>query len=76
MAVRTPRRRTWTDRYQTAPYNLKDDIAEEKNLAGSHPEKVKAMSKLLDQWEAEMNKTAAPFPLSEKHSDKHPKGIK
>jgi len=61
-----------TDRYQTALYNLKDDIAEENNLATSHPEKAKAMGKLLDQWETEMSKTAAPFPSPEANPNKRP----
>ncbi|MDP6354302.1 MAG: sulfatase-like hydrolase/transferase [Planctomycetota bacterium] len=52
----------FSDKYSTALYNLKDDIAEEKNLAATNPEKTKALSGLLDQWEAEMRKTAAPFP--------------
>ncbi len=48
-----------------ALYNLNDDIAEQKNLAESHGEKLRAMSNLLDEWEAEMSKTAIPFaPVS------------
>jgi len=42
--------------------NLKDDIGEKKNLAASNREKMKTLSNLLDQWESEMSKTAAPFP--------------
>jgi len=58
------RGRGFSDEYREALYNLKDDIAEEKNLAVSDPEKLKALSDLLDQWELEMSKTAAPFPSS------------
>ena len=50
-----------TDRYQSALYNLNKDIAEEKDLATTNSEKMKAMSDLLDQWESEMSKTAMPF---------------
>jgi len=39
-----------------------DDIGEKKNLAASNREKMKTLSNLLDQWESEMSKTAAPFP--------------
>lgn len=53
-----------TDRYQSALYNLSEDIAEESNLAASNPEKMKAMSDLIDQWESEMSKTAIPFEPS------------
>jgi arylsulfatase A-like enzyme len=49
------------DKFTAALYNLKDDIAEEKNLAASHPEKLQALSDLLDQWGLEMSKTAIPF---------------
>jgi arylsulfatase A-like enzyme len=48
-------------KFTAALYNLSDDIAEEKNLTASHPEKLEALSDLLDQWELEMSKTAAPF---------------
>ena len=50
-----------SDRYQSALYHLSEDIAEEKNLAASKPEKMKFLSDLLDQWESEMSKTAIPF---------------
>jgi arylsulfatase A-like enzyme len=49
------------DKFTAALYNLKYDIAEEKNLTASHPEKQQALSDLLDQWETEMSKTAIPF---------------
>jgi arylsulfatase A-like enzyme len=62
-----------SDRYQMALYNLKDDIAEENNLATTRPEKTKAMGKLLDQWEAEMSRTAAPFPTAESMPKKRAK---
>ena len=47
-------------------YNLKDDIAEEKDLATASPEKMKELSALLDKWEEEMSKTAEPFRAAEK----------
>jgi N-acetylgalactosamine-6-sulfatase len=56
---------TFSDQYAAALYNLKEDIAEEKNLAASNPEKMKALGDLLDQWESEMSETAASFPSSQ-----------
>jgi arylsulfatase A-like enzyme len=50
-----------SDRYQVALYNLKDDIAEEIDLAASQPERVNALSNLLDQWEEEVGKTGLRF---------------
>ena len=47
-------------KFTAALYNLEDDIAEKENLTASHPEKLQALSDLLDQWESEMSKTAAP----------------
>ena len=40
-------------------YNLKDDIGEKNNLAGSNPEKVKELLDRLDKWRDETN---APVP--------------
>ena len=56
-------------------YNLKDDIAEEKNLAATHGEKLQAMSDLLDGWEAEMSKTAIPFVTAPRNK-KYPTNTK
>ncbi len=36
-------------------YNLKDDIAEKTNLAGSNPEKVKELLNVLEKWRNEVN---------------------
>ncbi len=49
--------------YSTALYNLKNDLAEANDLAATHPERTTALGKLLDQWEAEMSRTAEPFPM-------------
>ena len=51
-------------RFKAALYNLNDDIAEQKDLAASNPTKLKELGDLLEQWEAEMNKTAIPFEHS------------
>jgi hypothetical protein len=40
-------------------YNLKDDLAEKKNLADSMPAKVTAMTNELDRW---LKKTGALLP--------------
>ena len=53
-----------SDKYNSFLFNLKDDIGETRNLATERPEKVKALAKLLAQWEAEMAETAAPFAQS------------
>ena len=52
------------DKYNSFLFNLKEDIGETKNLATERPEKVKALAKLLAQWEAEMAETAEPFAPS------------
>jgi arylsulfatase A-like enzyme len=62
------------DKYTEALYNLKDDIAEENNLAETNPEKLKALRELLEKWEAEMATTALPFPTKETQSKKTPAG--
>ena len=49
-------------RSTAALYNLQDDIAEEKDLADSHGAKLKALSDMLENWEAEMRRTAISFP--------------
>ncbi|WP_261343588.1 sulfatase/phosphatase domain-containing protein [Gimesia panareensis] len=40
-------------------YNLKEDIGETKNLAATHPEKVKALDALIDQF---VKQTGALYP--------------
>lgn len=40
-------------------YNLKDDIGERKNLAKTHPEKLKELKYILEEWRL---KTNAPVP--------------
>jgi arylsulfatase A-like enzyme len=47
-----------SSKFTASLYNLKDDIAEEKNLSASSPEKLKALGDLLDEWELEMSKTS------------------
>lgn len=51
-----------SDRYQTALYNLKDDLGEKNNLADAQPDQAESLSKLLSEWEMETAKTALPFP--------------
>ena len=50
-----------SNRYQHALYNLKDDIAEENNLAESNPEMLKTLSELLEHWEEEVDATGLAF---------------
>jgi hypothetical protein len=42
-------------------YNLREDISENKNLAADHPEKVKELDKLIEDYIAEAN-VVVPFP--------------
>jgi len=58
----------FSDEYKESLYNLKDDIAEENNLAETNPEELKALCDLLEKWEAEMATTAMPFPSKETQS--------
>lgn len=50
-----------SDRFQSAFYNLKDDLGETRNLYAKHPDKAKHLEKLLEAWEIETAKTAIPF---------------
>ena len=50
-----------SNRYAAVLYNLSDDRSEEKDLAKMHPQKLKAMSDILDNWESEVEVTAASF---------------
>ncbi|TKG96147.1 arylsulfatase [Puteibacter caeruleilacunae] len=36
-------------------FNLKDDISESKNIASQHPEKVKQLKQLIDQYDKELS---------------------
>ena len=37
-------------------FNLKDDIGETTNVAGDHPQRVKNMTALYEQWQSQMGK--------------------
>lgn len=50
-----------SDRYKQALYNLKDDVAEETDLLSSEPERLKALSELLEDWENEVDSTGLAF---------------
>jgi len=44
-------------------YNLKEDIAEQNNLAGKHPEIVRRLHKKLKAWRKQVNaKYPSPNP--------------
>lgn len=47
-------------------YNLQNDIGEAHDLATSMPDKVKELSKLLDQWRAQVG---ARFPVPDPDFD-------
>ncbi len=42
------------EKYGCALYNLKDDLAEERDLAAQMPEKVQELEKMLEAWETGM----------------------
>ena len=50
-----------SEKYIEALYNLRSDIGETKDLTRSAPEKLNALRRLLEKWELEMSKTAAPL---------------
>jgi arylsulfatase A-like enzyme len=50
-----------SEKYTEALYNLRSDIGETKDLTRSAPEKLNALRRLLEKWELEMSKTAAPL---------------
>jgi arylsulfatase A-like enzyme len=50
-----------SEKYAEALYNLRSDIGEAKDLRKSAPEKLNALRRLLEKWELEMSKTAAPL---------------
>lgn len=61
-----------SNRYRESLYNLRDDIGEENNLITSHPERLNALSTLLDRWEEEVDSTGLAFedvPLPSKRKD-------
>jgi hypothetical protein len=37
-------------------YNLADDIGETKNVAATHPQKVKELAEIWQRWNAELAK--------------------
>lgn len=43
-------------------YDLSEDPAEQDNLAGSHPDRVKRMTAAIGSWMEEMEATATPQP--------------
>ena len=47
---------------EPALYNLKDDIGETKNLAASHPEKVRELTALWQQWNKDLARPLWPPP--------------
>ncbi len=59
-----------TGKFQPALFNLRNDLGEQNNLATSNPTKMKELSDLLEDWEAEMSKTAIPFKTAAKEKKK------
>jgi arylsulfatase A-like enzyme len=47
-------------------FNLKDDLGEQTDLAGKHPEKVKELAALWEKWNAEQAPAAWGPPLRKK----------
>ena len=59
-------------------YNLADDIAESKNLAASHPERVKQMLAAIEAWKQDVSTgaTKQPAPPPGVHDNPRPSGGK
>ncbi len=55
-------------KYKAALYNLRDDLAEQRNVAETEGETLRMMSMLLEQWEVEMSQTAIPFAPAQRES--------
>ncbi len=50
-----------SNHYAAVLYNVRGDLSEKNDLAKEHPAKLKAMSDILDNWESEVEMTAASF---------------
>lgn len=46
-------------------FNLADDLAEQKDVAAQHPDRVKAMRAALDRWRTDVATGATPQPTAE-----------
>lgn len=56
--------------YDESLYNLKDDLAENSDLAQKNPDKLTQLSSLLSQWESEMDTTAMAPPKPDRKKKK------
>ncbi len=43
-------------------FNLKKDLGEQNDLSSKYPERVRSMMSALEQWKADMERTATPQP--------------
>jgi arylsulfatase A-like enzyme len=50
------------EKYTATLFDLDNDIAEQNDISQASPERFQEMSDLLENWEAELAKTAQPFP--------------
>ena len=50
-------------KYTATLIDLGKDIAEEHDISEANPERFQEMSELYESWEAEVAKTAVPFPI-------------
>jgi arylsulfatase A-like enzyme len=50
------------EKYTATLFDLDNDIAEQNDISQTSPERFQEMSDLLENWEAELAKTAQPFP--------------
>ena len=56
------------EKYTATLFDLDNDIAEQNDISQASPERFQKMSDLLENWEAELAKTAQPFPSVSKKS--------
>ena len=54
------------EKYTATLFDLDNDIAEQNDISQASPDRFQAMSDLLENWEAEVAKTAQPFPSGAK----------
>lgn len=58
------------EKYTATLVDLGKDIAEQSNVSEANPERFQAMSELYESWEAEVAKTAVPFPAGARETEK------
>ncbi len=53
-------------------FNLDEDLAEKKNIAAAHPDRVQQMVKAIDEWKADVEADVTPQPSGRRDADLEP----